>query len=331
MSPRRRKLAKFLIRVFVTVALLIWIFTRIDFEQFRTAAETAHWPFVIAVWFMTAVVFAIGSMKLKFILRKQNCDLRAGTIFGASAVALLYSMVMPDIVSTAVKWYVLKKNTGKGSNVLSGMLYNQLSTGVLMTVFGLIALIVANPSVLVGQNSWNPWLLPMLSAAAAAGLTVISALLLNSRSGRKLVRASKVLLMPFPAKVRKKGEDLLDQITIFQTAGLRFHLICALFTVAGMLGGGVLIYFFAAKAANITVPLATLVWLWAIVYVLGKLPISIANLGVREVTLVGCLSIYGIQTASSLLMSMILFSAVLFMAAIGTVFQVVWAAKSDQT
>jgi len=67
-----------------------------------------------------------------------------------------------------------------------------------------------------------------------------------------------------------------------------------------------------------------LIWLCAIVYVLGKLPISVANLGVREVTLVSLLAAYGVGQPAALLMSMALFSAVLFMAALGAVCQLVW-------
>ncbi|NOR67274.1 MAG: hypothetical protein GQ528_07955 [Woeseiaceae bacterium] len=64
------------------------------------------------------------------------------------------------------------------------------------------------------------------------------------------------------------------------------------------------------------------------IYVLGRLPISIANLGVREVTLVGLLAVYGVEKPAALLMSMILFSALVFMAGIGSMFQLYWSIAS---
>jgi hypothetical protein len=73
--------------------------------------------------------------------------------------------------------------------------------------------------------------------------------------------------------------------------------------------------------------------LCAVIYVLGRIPISVANLGVREVTLVGLLALYGVEKPQALLMSMILFSAVIFMAVIGAIYQLFWnitAKRSNQ-
>ena len=77
-------------------------------------------------------------------------------------------------------------------------------------------------------------------------------------------------------------------------------------------------------------PVGTLIWLCAAVFVLGRLPISVANLGVREMTQTGLLSIYGVEKASALLMSMILFSSLIFMEVIGAAFQLAWYAADSK-
>ncbi|MEK7995478.1 MAG: hypothetical protein AAB403_16885, partial [Planctomycetota bacterium] len=68
-------------------------------------------------------------------------------------------------------------------------------------------------------------------------------------------------------------------------------------------------YVLAARTASIVAPVSAFVWLCSLIYVLGRMPISIANLGVREVTLVGFLAVYGVGKPAAMLMSMILFSA----------------------
>ena len=73
-----------------------------------------------------------------------------------------------------------------------------------------------------------------------------------------------------------------------------------------------------ARAANVTAPL-------------GRVPISVANLGVREVTLVGFLAFYGVEKTAALLMSMILFSALVLMAIIGAIYQISWALRSKKS
>ncbi|KPJ65816.1 MAG: hypothetical protein AMJ43_09930 [Coxiella sp. DG_40] len=331
MSTRRKQLAKFLIRILITTVLLVWVFSQIDLQQFRQTVKTARWQFLIAVWAVTIIIFWINSIKMQLIMKKQSCNVSIFTLFGASAVTLLYSMIIPGILSAGIKWYILRKDTGKGSNVLSSMLYNQLSIIFVMVVFGLVALIVTNPTSLFLTNARNHWLLPTLCSVLLAAIIITSLLLLNSRTGGKFIKALGLLLSPFPEKMRRKGQEILNQIAIFQTVGVSFHLTMASVTIIANLIGGVFVYILSARGANITAPLGVLVWLCAIIYLLGRVPISIANLGVREATLVGFLALYGVEKSPALLMSMILFSAIAVMAVIGAIYQLIWAVTAKKS
>jgi hypothetical protein len=95
--------------------------------------------------------------------------------------------------------------------------------------------------------------------------------------------------------------------------------------------GGVVTYILAARTAHVIAPLSVFVWLCAAIYVLGRLPISVANLGVREATLVGFLAVYGVEKPAAMLMSMILFSALVFMAIIGAVYQLSWTVTAKKS
>jgi len=326
MTARIRQLAKFLIRFLITTLLLVWVFSRIDLQQFWQTVKTARWQFLIAVWAVTIIVFWINSIKMQLILKKQSCNVSIAKIFGASAVTLFYSIIVPGIFSAGIKWYILKKDTGKGSNVLSSMLYNQLSIMFVMTVFGLVALIVTNPA----TNAANRWLLPAVCSILLAAVILLSLLLLNSRTGGKIIRGLRFLLMPFSVNIRQKGQEIIGQIAVFQTVGIGFHLAIASITIMANLIGGAAIYLLSARGANITAPLGVFVWLCAIVYILGNVPISVANLGVREATLMGALALYGVETSPALLMSMILFSAIVVMAVIGAIYQLVWAVTAKK-
>ncbi|MBA7648672.1 hypothetical protein ES703_56460 [subsurface metagenome] len=204
-------------------------------------------------------------MKMKLILKKQSCDVATATIFGATAVTCLYSMILPGVLSTGVKWYILKKGTGKGSNVLSSMLYNQLSATVVLMVFGLAALMLTNPTSLSQANTENQWLLPAICGILLAAIILFSLLLLNSITGGKIIKAFRILLKAFPAKVRPKGREILDQIATFQAAGAGFHLKIASITIIDTLIGGVITYILCARGANVTAPIGVFVWLCAVI------------------------------------------------------------------
>lgn len=277
------------------------------------------------------MLFWIRSIRMKLILKKLDCDVSVATIFGASTVTCLYSLVVPGILSTGAKWYILRKGTGKGTNVLSSMVYNQLSTMIVLMIFGLGALVITNPSALILTDTKNHYLLPTVCGILLVIVLLISMLLLNSRTGSKIITSFGYLLKPLPVKISQKGQEILEQIAVFTNAGARFHLtITALVIVTGV-GGGVVTYILASLCANITtVPASAFVWLLSLIFILGRIPISIANLGIREVTLVGLLSIYGVEESQALLFSMVLFSSVVFIAGIGAIYQLNLSFRASQ-
>jgi uncharacterized membrane protein YbhN (UPF0104 family) len=319
MSDKSKKILKLLIRITITSGLLVWVFYHIDRRQFAEALKSARWHYLIAVWIVIVVIYWFESIKMRLILNKQNCIVGTTTVFRASAVAALYSMILPGMLSVGIKWYILKKYTGKGTNVLSSMVYNQFTSIVVMVVFALASLILTNPSAIVTSTK-NQRLLPFFCALLLVGIVLFCLLLLNRRTGEKIIQTSGFILRFIPESVRRKALLTLEQVTLFQVIGWRFHLLMILITSVGILIGGVVMYWFAAKASNIVVPISVFVWLWPIIFVLQRVPISIANLGVREATLTSLLPIYGIESSDALMMSMILFSALVFMAVVGGIF-----------
>jgi hypothetical protein len=178
-------------------------------------------------------------------------------------------------------------------------------------------------------ESENRWILPVLSGACLIVIVLVSILLLNRRTGSKVITGVMYILRPLPSGMYRKFQGMFDQISIFQTAGIRFHLTMALFASIGTLVGGIITYILAAKAANVTASMGIFMWLWPIHYVLRRVPISIANLGVRETTTVWLLSVYGVETSAAFLMSMILFSSIVFVAGIGAIYQIKWSVRMD--
>jgi len=331
MSVRTKQILKLLAKLSVAAMLLAWVFSKVDFTDFRQARRTTRWQYLFGVWGSTALFSWVQSVALQWILKRQDCDVGLNTIFGATCVTSLYGLVVPGFVSTGIKWYILRRTTGKGTNVLSAMLYNQVALTVVMMAVGLVGMIVVNPTRILWPDATASWVLPLACGVLLAAILLVSVLALNPRTGGSVVRLLGAGLKPLPQKARDKGQMLLQQISTFQSAGWRFHLTIAGINVVDSLLVGLLWYLFAAKAASVVVPTSVLIWLCAIVFLLGKLQITVANLGVREVTLVALLAPHGIARSSALLMSVILLSSMVFMAALGVVYQLIWAVQSRKS
>jgi len=265
---------------------------------------------------------------MKYIMKEQQCNINTHTFFAVSCITAFYGLAMPGAISSGAKWMILKRATGKGTNVLSAMFYNQLSIIVVMTTFGLAALAITNPSEkLFGTTEFN-WVLPLICIVSLILLLALCLLALSRRTADLFLKIITPVLRPLPEKLRRKAYLTLEQIAIYQTVGWAFHFKIAMLTAIASLAGNTLIQIFAALAANIHVPMAIFIWLSSIVYILSRLPISLANTGPREMTLLGFLAIYGVHDSNALVMSMILLSAHFFLAFIGAGYQMFWAAPS---
>lgn len=323
MTERYKQIMKFIAKLLVTVILLFWVISRIDLTQFSQTLRNAQWGFLWVVWGLTAVSYWLLSIKMRLILKKQDCHANIGKLFGASAVTALYSMILPGVLDAPVKWYVIRQHTGKGSNVFSSMVYNQFSVLLFTSASALVALIVTNPA--------GNWQLPAICLALLVFLITVCLSLASHTLGPKLTNyLSHVIEEPLPTSFRNTSYRILQQLSVFQTASWSFHFKVLLFNFVSITIIGTTIYIFAAEAARIDVPIGVFIWQCAVIFILGRLPISIANLGVREFTLVGTLAFYGVDAPSALLMSMIIFSNRILMAIIGAVFQLCWSMQRPQ-
>jgi uncharacterized membrane protein YbhN (UPF0104 family) len=321
MSDRVKRLVKFFLRAVVTSVLLVWVFRQIDWSNFWTGVRTTNWGFLLASWILTVVFFVVNSYKLRVLLWKQGCRVRLGTVFHAGSVTALYSLLVPGLLSTGVKWYILNQESRDGGGVLSAMLYNQLSLLFAGTICALGALIVTNPTALLLPDVKDHWVFPAVCGAFLALLVLVYVLLLSQRVGGRMLRLLGWTLRPLPQSLRRKGQSFLQQVALFQAASWKFHLLIFLLSVTANFAVGALISICAGRAAHVDVAIGVYIWLFSIVMILGRLSISVGNLGVREATVVGFLTLYGIEKSSALLMSMVLFSGSVLMGLIGAGYQ----------
>lgn len=325
------KYLKLAIRILVTFVLLALVFRHIDHHQLWQTVKTARTEYLVMAWAVSLAFFAVRSFKLRLILKQQSLDIGTFTIFKVSAATALYSLIMPGLMSSGVKWYILKKATGKGTNIFNSMLYNQLSELIVMSACALLVLIITNPTSLLFPDTEHLWLLPTACSIILVLLITVTLFLLSPRTSGYVLKVLKYMLKPLPNKMRDKATQALNEAAMFHDAGWSFHLTMVLLNILTQVVGTIIVYIFAAKAANFSIPLPVYIWLTSLVFILGRIPITIANLGIREMTLVGILAVYGVEKSSALLMSMILFSNIIIKAIIGAGFMIQWSLAKKGT
>jgi hypothetical protein len=201
------------------------------------------------------------------------------------------------------------------------MVYNQFTLTLVMIIFGLSALIISNPT--------SNFKLPLICIFLLIITILCCLLLLNRITGPKVTVFFGSTLKWLPSRVNNVGQKILSQLSTFQTAGWKFHLQILLLT-AFTTSLGIIVYVFAAKTAGITVSFGVLAWQSSLIYLLGRLPISIVDLGVREITIVESLALYGVSAPEALLMSMVVFSNRIAMVPLGAIYQIYWVFRGHK-
>jgi uncharacterized membrane protein YbhN (UPF0104 family) len=315
MTDTSKKIFKFIVRIAGTTILLVLVLSKIDLSELASSIGSIKFRYILPAWGLALVTLWLRSVKMKLILQRQNCHVESRKVFAAQAVTSLYNLIIPGFISTGVKWYIIRGYTGMGHKVFSGMIYNQLTDVITFLIIGLAAFLVAKPI-----N--NPHLL-VLCGIALAGLITIALLLPSKACSQKLAALVRLVLKPLPHTIQKKGLAALQQITLLETSPWSFHLKILFFNVLRV-ALRACIYLFAAEAARIKVGIAPVVCVFVVVFLMGRLPIFVGNLGAREFTIVHTLAIYKVEPSSALLMSMVIFSCVILMAFIGVIYQLCW-------
>ena len=322
MTERTKRILKFLLRIAVTAGLLWLILSRIDLGGLTEAVRRARWRYVLLSWAVGIGTYWIRAVRLRLILEEQECPVPTRRIFGATAVTMLYSLFLPGLLSVGVKWYILHAFAGKAARILSAMVYNQVSEIAVRILLSVVVLVVISP---IGG-----WWIPGMGLAIAVVIVVGLWLLVHPRISARLVAVSEFVLRPFPAVIRRGATQTIESSRVFRSSGWPLHLKVAGISVASTLLSA-LIYWCVAQAVGISVPLSAFIWQASAVFLLARLPISIANCGVREFTLIGFLSLYGVDATTAVFFSLLVFSNALLMAAMGLVYQLFGAFNAPKT
>lgn len=316
MQEKSKRLLKLLVKLALTGLLLWLVLSRIDTTGLVNAFATADWRYVALSWVIGIATCWVRAARLRLLLKAQDCDVSTGKIFGASTITALYSLVLPGMVSVGIKWYILRSATGKAVQVLSAMVYNQAGEIFVRIVLSLILVALTNP---VGL-----WWVPGVCLGGAAVTIAGLVLLLHPATSVILTRVSDGLFKSFPKLIRDAVAKTVKTSQVFAACSWAFHGRIAAINIFSTLLSA-LLYWCVGQAAGISVPLTAFIWQASVVFVLGRLPISVANLGVREFTLIGLLSLYGVDAATAVFFSLLVFSNALVTAALGLVYQLLGA------
>jgi glycosyltransferase 2 family protein len=286
-----------LARIAVTAALLVFVLRRVEWHRMQQIAREVRPQYVVILLLCSLGERLFGAWRWHLLLRNRHSAISLAAVTRLSFVSAFVGVFLPGAVGTyAVRAYGIARLTSDLGLSLASLLADRLFVALamlLMVGVGLIAAPGLFPSDLVRLIAW-----------AAALTTAVIFVAIHPRVGALLNRLlTRRWLQPlrrlsatsyaFMAEVRGRP---LEAGAFFAAA-----VVLQLFRVAVVTA--------ALRAVGIDVnPLVALVVVPVTMFAL-MIPITVAGLGVREVTFIYLLGLIGVPPEAAIASALLIYAS----------------------
>lgn len=264
---------------------------------------------------ITLVIRFIWAYQISITQAPLNMHFSVYEIFRIQMIATFYSLFLPgNLVAGGVSWYKLSQPDRKFIEAGALLIFFRLIQISSLICGGLIVALwdpqISSPAfhtfVIIGLLS----IIIMWILFFSNQVTQIFNLIINKLNGNS----------SFLISLYDKVDRLLNTILNFRSLGFnRLILIFGLSFFAQLL---VILYFFSlAMAVEINLSIFVIGWISSFVAFVQMIPISIAGLGVREISYAVLLSDYGISIEQAISFSLTIFGAFVITALLGGLFE----------
>ena len=284
-------------KIAVSVALLAFLFSKIDTARLWTSARKASLPWLVAALGVQAVILIASTWRWQLLLTAQNVKLKNRTLLGSYLVATFFNNFLPSNVGGDV---IRIRDTAVATQSKT------LATTVVLVdrALGLMALVLISAvgataaARLYGSGAspiWPSWLWAFFVAGAAITAPVVYA---PEGFGRLL----QPLTIVHPEWVGTRIDKLTATLSRF-----REHpsALAGCFSGAVLVQGLMVVFYLAVVyALKIPVTASELAVIVPISLVVQMLPVSVNGLGLREATFSFYFTRLGLPIESAVLLSL---------------------------
>jgi uncharacterized protein (TIRG00374 family) len=325
-SPKAQN-ARRITKILVLLALFIGLFWIVPVKDVINAllkADPGYFALGLITGFLTAYLTAV---QMAVLIRKQRINIGVNGVFAISLAAKFYAQFAPgNIVASGVKWYRLSAPDGKPAEALVALAFFRLLETFLDIAAGLCFWMLSGQESIQINVIW-PIALIIGTTLLWIGLTRYSMQVYEwiKRRGRGILEKS-----PWQAIV-KWLDKFIEAVSAYSDLSA-WELLLAIFAGLASLGVGVLSNLFLARSVGIGISFIDMGWIYAVVILLAQMPfVPAGGLGVREVSLVFMLSIFGIGLELALAFSFMILIRGLLISLVGGFMEAVQALRTKRS
>jgi uncharacterized protein (TIRG00374 family) len=304
------------LRTLVSLALVIYLFTLIDWNRFGSILSGSNKITLFLAPGALLIGFLFSAIRWQHLLvaldvRQKIKDLYAYYIIGAA-----YNIFLPGVIGgDVVRIGFCARETDSSIGLISTSVLIERFCGLIVVfIMGAIAIccLPSEAFSALGENFTRGFLV----ATALVPVLIISVLAISKR-----------LAWNADDKITSKLGRKIARI-IKQVIHIPFHTLVKLVVFSALfLAADILATFALAKAMSIPISLTVFFVVMPIVYVVTLLPVSLGGLGVREGALVYMLTRVGVLSSDAAALAFLVYLNKVMIGLIGGIVQMVRPAK----
>ena len=289
---------KRMLRVAVAVVLLYLVVSYTGYRMILAALDGADVSVLWLAFLVTVVAQYLVAWRLKRLTDVQDLSQSTMLVFEINLATRFYGLFLPggNVTALLIRIFKFTRERSQIAGVVVSLFIDRVTATLTLCVLGLIFWILVSP------RPDNLWLL-VFALTTLAGLVLTWMLFSPSFSPSSGLMAKLVL---------KLGLRLRGKLSyIFQRsrrAGGRVLVNSLALSVVAHLVGTVG-YWLVAQSLDMQLSLLVLGWIRAGMMLVALLPITIAGLGVREVTALVLLRQFGVESEVAIAFSILIFTA----------------------
>jgi len=286
------------IRMTITLVLLALVFVRNEVWNLPGEIPNANLPLLLAMLVGSYVAWLVNTWRWQRILAAFRVRYPFFDLFRLNLAGVFYGLALPGQVSgEVVKALRIAGRTSQHGIVYTSIFLDRVYGLIGLTLLGCIAMAFAPP-----QVDWPGAHLSIgiLVGVMLLGIGVVAApwlpRLRRAASTRSAATDQGLRSLLLRSRTADGGKLPVSLLAVGCVLGLTAQALTAA------------IQWGVATALGLSVSPLALTWILAIGTIVGMLPISLAGLGVREVTYVGLLSLFGVSAGPALALSLTMFA-----------------------
>ena len=266
-----RKTLFFFLKIFVSAALLYYLFSKIGVENFFNQLSTANlWWFLAGVSSFLISNF-LGSLQWYLLMRQSEMNLSYWKTVEYYFIGLFFNnFFISNLGGDVFRIYYASRSTEKTAGAISTVVLDRFIGFTMLTFLSLIG------GLLILKKNYLQTIIPVVFITLFFWI-LIFAVFFNRPLAKKF---HPFFVWLFPESIVRKMIDLYEVVHQFKNAKLVLLKLMGIGFFVQLFRVG--IHYFAGLSLNIHVGFQTFMLFIPLIALLASLPISIGGLGVRE-------------------------------------------------